>query len=620
MTEQTLEPLRRKASGLSEGPGVYLMKNGEGKIIYVGKAVNLKRRVSSYFHNIERHGEKTAALVSNIRDFDIMLAKNELEALLLENNLIKRYKPKYNILLKDDKGMSYLKITEKDDYPRLLLAHRRAEDGARYFGPYIASWSARGSLEAARAAFCLPRCQNPSPRPGARACMFHRIGRCMGVCVGAVTKEEYRAVMAQVASFLEGDIDGVVDKVREQMERAADNLDFERAARLRDCIRSLQTHKEGQRAVSGPRLNADYIGFSRGERQICVFVVSVRRGILAGSRSQLYPVMECAPGEEGELIAEFIKRLYSAYATDIPSKCCVPVPLPDSRSICEYLSYLKGGSLRIVTPKTGKDAELMRMAADNASEHLLLQEGRSGRNERAMQELASLMGLPSPPEWVEIYDISQTSGFGAVCGMAVCRRGSPVKSKYKRFKISEFRGGDDPDSLREAFSRRVERFRAGDEAFIPLPDCVIADGGQAQVNALCAVVAENGLSIPVFGLKKDSRHRTKSLVLPDGREVLLHKYPLAFRLAGAMQEEAHRFAVVYHRNVMTRRAYESELMSVKGVGKAKAAALMKRFKTMAALRRADRDALCEVPGITAELADRIRAFLDEKDGAAGETV
>lgn len=602
--------LRQKASGLSEGPGVYLMKGEQGRILYVGKAVNLKRRVLSYFQSPERHDPKTATLVSHIRDFYVMLTQNELEALLLENNLIKRHKPKYNILLKDDKGMSYLKLTVKDAYPQLSLTRRRADDGARYFGPYIASWSARSSLDAARTAFRLPRCGSPSPRQGARPCMYHRINRCMGVCSGAVSGEEYRSVMEQVAAFLAGDVEGVTAEIRAQMERAADNLDFEKAARLRDCIKSLGSMTDRQRVVSGPRQSADYIGLAKGGRHVCLYVLSVRRGILAGSRQQLYPAEDGV--SEDVLTAEYIKRLYSAYASDIPSKCCVSLPLPDKDSICQYLSYLKGGAFRIAVPKSGKDAELLHMAQINAAEHLLLQEGRAGHAERALQELASLMELAAPPEWMEIYDVSQTGGSFAVCGMAVYHRGRPVKAKYKKFKIAKARGGDDPDSLREAFLRRIERYKNGDEAFSPLPDCVIVDGGQAQVAALAGSVPY-GLSLPVFGLKKDSRHRTKALVLPDGREVPLQKHALAYRLAGAMQEEAHRFAISYHRNVMTRRAYESELLQVKGIGKARAAALMKRFKTMAALRRATNEELCEVPGISEAAALRLKAFLEQDE-------
>lgn len=609
ISEQRIERLRKKAAGLLEQPGVYKMLDKNSRIIYVGKAINLKRRVSSYFQRLNSHTPKTAALVSNIDDFDVMLANNELEALLLENNLIKQYKPKYNILLKDDKGYPFIKVTLNERYPKVLIARKRISDGARYFGPFIGSHSAYAAIDAVSKAFALPSCSNPEPKEGKRPCLYYRIKRCIGLCSGNVAKEDYDNIIKQIISFFEGNIDIVTDTIRNDMERAAENLDFEKAAVLRDRMQAVKALKEKQRVVASGRLNADYISVAKGEKQFCIFIMKVRKGILAGDRADFYPLSDF----QVDFTDEYIKRFYSEFSEDIPGKICFDGALDDKDGTELLLSSLRGGSVRILNPKSGTDFELTKMSGVNAAERLTHYEGRTDKASRALFELSNITGVNPPPSRMEIYDISEIAGTGMVCGMAVFKDGMSDKSAYRKFKIETAAGGDDPAAMSEALHRRLERFRSGDESFAPLPDLIFADGGQIQVNALSEVIRQSGYDIPVFGLKKDSHHRTKTLVYPDGHEIMLFKYPAAFALCGKMQEEAHRFAIEYHRKLRSKKTVLSALTDIDGIGKARAAALLKHFKTIQAIKAASIDELTGVKGITKAAAEKVKAYFENEN-------
>lgn len=604
MPSDRIERLRAKATGLPEKPGIYKMLDNDDKVIYVGKAINLKRRVSSYFQRLGSHSSKTAALVSNVEDFDVVLTSNEFEALLLENNLIKEYRPKYNILLKDDKGYPFIKVTVNEKYPRVTLARKRRNDGAKYFGPFGSSRSAKSAIEAASRAFALPTCANPTPREGRRPCLNFRIKRCIGLCKGDITQEDYAEIIKQVLSFFEGNISEVTKKIQKEMERAADNLDFEKAAVLRDRLRGVTALKEKQRVVASSRLSADYIAAALGDKKVCVFILKVRKGILAADRADFYPLSDI----QDDFIGEYIKRYYDAFSEDIPGKICTSVPIEDKSAVEMFLGALKGGKVRITSPKQGNDSELIKMAADNAKERLTYHEGRTGKAERVLHELSEITGLKPPLSRIEIYDVSEISGTGMVCGMAVFKDGISDRSSYRKFRIETAGAGDDPAAMSEALRRRLSRYASGDENFSPLPDLIFADGAQSQVNALVRTVNESGYDIPVLGLKKDSRHRTKSIVFPQGHEVLLYKHPEVFALCGRMQEEAHRFAIEYHRKIRSQRNLLSSLTEIEGIGRVRAQALMKHFKTLNAIKTAGRDELLGVKGMNEKLVSNITEY------------
>lgn len=599
----TYKELGQKALGLPEEPGVYLMKNKEGKILYVGKAIVLRRRVYSYFSAPEKHTPKTAALVSHIFDFDVIVAKSELEALLLENNLIKKNKPPYNILLKDDKGYPFLRLTA-GDYPRLELSHK-AEGKGEFFGPFYGARSAGAVKEAADRAFLLPTCRDPGPRPGRRPCLNARIGRCMAPCGGKVSRAEYDEAIAGVRAFLRGDVDEILEQTRLEMERASERLEFERAARLRDRMRAIVTLGEKQRVAKEQAPDADYLAVFRGEGKLCACLLHTEGGLLLDKAALL--VGEDAAENEAALLGEYIRAYYGQDGARIPGRVLAS-PAPADRALLEeYLTALRGRRVHLMEPRRSEDRALCEMARRNAQEELIQKTGKTRAEERARVELGQLMGGKAPDR-IEIYDISHEAGRDVVCGMAVYGENGFCRDRYRKFRLAA-PGGDDCACLKEAVLRRVRRAKEGDEAFLPLPDAIFADGALAQVRAVREALAEEGVDLPVYGLKKDNRHRTRAFVFEDGREVLLYKYPLAFPLCGRMQEEAHRFAVAYHTAAAKKRSLESLLTPVPGIGEKTAAALLKRFGSLRRVRDASPEELCAVRGVTMERAQALREHL-----------
>lgn len=604
--KMTYKELGEKALGLPEEPGVYLMKNEEGKVIYVGKAIVLRRRVYSYFSAPEKHTPKTAALVSHIRDFDVIVAKSELEALLLENNLIKKNKPKYNILLKDDKGYPFIRISV-DEYPQLKLARKLGEEG-EYFGPFYGSRSANSIIEAANRAFKLPTCNNPQPRKGRRPCLNYRIGRCMGPCGGCVSKDAYLAAVAGAREFLKGDIHEILETTQAQMEQAAEMLEFERAALLRDRLKAIRSILEKQTVASDKTLSGDYLTVLTGEELCAIYLLSVDGGMLVGKHCHAVKKEEI--DNEASYMNDFLKAYYGAEPTRIPRRVVCGV-LPEEREIlAEYLSALADKRVQVIEPYRTEDKHLVAMALRNAKEELIIREGKTREHERAMFELSQLLGI-ADLESVEIYDISHQSGTDVVCGMAVYGRRGFLKDRYKKFRIAAD-ANDDCGCMNEAAYRRFKRYKDGDESFAPLPSAVFADGALPQVRAVRQALNELGLYLPIFGLKKDSRHRTKSLVFEDGREVMLYKYPQIFPLCGRMQEEAHRFAITYHSAAARRRSLESMFTAVEGIGKARANAILKHFKTLSAIKAASVEELAQVKGMSQATAEKLFVWLREQ--------
>ena len=602
----TYKELGEKALGLPEEPGVYLMKNEEGKVIYVGKAIVLRRRVYSYFSAPEKHTPKTAALVSHIRDFDVIVAKSQLEALLLENNLIKKNKPKYNILLKDDKGYPFIRLTT-GEYPQLKLARRLGEEG-EYFGPFYGSRSAKSIMEAANRAFRLPTCNNPLPRKGRKPCLNYRIGRCMGPCGGGVAKEAYLAAVMGAKEFLKGDIHAILKTTQVQMEQAAEMLEFERAAMLRDRLKAIRSILEKQTVASDKTLSGDYMTVLTGEQLSAIYLLNVDGGMLVSKHCHAVKKEEI--DSESSYINEYLKVYYGDDPSRIPRRVVCGV-LPDEREmLAEYLSALAGRRVQVIEPYRTEDKHLIAMAERNAKEELIIREGKTQEHERAMFELTQVLGI-AELESIEIYDISHQSGTDVVCGMAVYGRRGFLKDRYKKFRIATD-ANDDCGCMKEAVSRRFSRYLDGDASFAPLPSVIFADGALPQVRAVRQALNELGLYLPVFGLKKDSRHRTKSLVFEDGREVMLYKHPQIFPLCGRMQEEAHRFAITYHAAAARRRSLESMFTAVEGIGKARANAVLKHFKTLSAMKSASVEELAQVKGMSLTTAQKLYNWLREQ--------
>ncbi len=599
--------LAQKSLTLTEEPGVYLMKNEDGKIIYVGKAKNLKRRVHSYFSAVNKHNEKTKALVSKINDFEFIVVGTELEALLLENTLIKKHRPHYNILLKDDKGYPYVRLS-KGDYPMLSLAHKREGDGAEYYGPFYGSRSAKNVIETASIAFRLPICSNPTPKAGKRPCLNYSIKRCCGLCGGKISKAEYNKQIASLREFLRGDINEVLVQTEAKMEKAAEELDFEMAAVYRDRIKAIRSIIEKQKVSSDINVKGDFINAVEHDGHFSVSVISVEKGLVTANENYL-----CSSNKFDslfEFFGEYLNTYYGQNPEKIPARICTDMPLEDKEIVCKYLTELKGSNVRIVGSQNSTDKHILAMALRNANEQIILAEGKTNRTERLLYDLSSLIGVDNL-ETVEIYDISHLAGTDVVCGMAVCGQNGFIKSKYKKFKISPENAGDDCASLAEAVSRRILRFKNGDEGFSPLPQVIFADGGYAQVCAVNKVVKEQEVKIKVFGLKKDSRHRTKSLVFEDGRELQLYRHPDVFGLCGRMQEEAHRFAVAYHNTAAKKRTLASVFESIEGVGKARSGAIIKHFKSLSAVKKASVADIEAVPGISRALAEKIYEYVKE---------
>lgn len=609
MNEELLVNLRKKAAGLPMHPGVYLMKNADGEVIYVGKAKLLRNRVSSYFHSIDRQQPKTGALVSLIANFDVILASNEFEALILESTLIKMHRPKYNILLKDDKGYPFIKVTVNEAFPRIMLARTREKDKAKYYGPFGGSIQAKQIIDAVCRAFRLPACDKKFKMIKGRPCLNSQIDRCVGLCSGKVTKEEYRELINSALDFFEGNTKKVFDEVEKKMLRASDNLDFEKAAYYRDILNAVKRLKNKQKAVGRSTLTADAVSFAAADNLICITVISVRNGILFSSIS--YIVKNIDSFETETVLNEYLSRFYEENTAIPPVLYCSIVP-ENKELLSEYLAYLKGSAAKIIKPLKGDGAALLKIAHINAVEYLKEYQGRTDRLSRSMDAFAAAAGFSKTPETIEIYDISQTAGQNAVAGLVVFQNGKPMKERYRKFNIENAAPSDDCAAIAEVLGRRIKRYKENDEGFNIMPDLIIADGGINQVNALKAVLIAENMDISVIGLKKDTRHRTKSIVRTDGAEIQLKNNLEAFRFAGIMQEEAHRFAISFHRSKNALGVKVSSLTEIEGVGKESAKKLLSHFKTIKAIKEASAEELLLIKGMSRKTAENIKAYFENQ--------
>lgn len=605
--------LQTKLENLPTNPGVYLMKNDQGEIIYVGKAVNLRNRVRSYFRELKPEQAKTKALVKHIADLEYILADNELEALVLECNLIKKYKPKYNISLKDDKTYPYLKITN-EDYPQVLVTRKVLRDGARYFGPYPSVNELRNSLELIRKIFPFRSCRQ-KVFTNDRPCLNAHIQMCYAPCIGRISKEDYNAMIDQIALFFEGKQDGLVKRLRQEMEQAAENLQFEQAARLRDQLQGIEQIMTQQKAVLGSDGDEDVIAMARGLNQCCVQIFFIRNGKIVGREN--YFLRGTDDSSRGEVITSFMKQFY-LNCQFIPRNILLETELEEQDILEQWLTEKKESRVYLKVPKRGQAKELVELVGRNALEALTKQELEDSyqqqRTTGALEQLQQILGLPQLPQRMECYDISNTQGTESVASMVVFVDGKPKKDQYRRFKIKTVEGANDYASLREVLLRRFRRGleEQADEntegKFHILPDMIMMDGGRGQVNIALQVLQELGLDIPVCGMVKDNHHRTRGLYYQN-EEISIDTQSEPFLLITRMQDEAHRFAITYHRSLRGKRNLTSILDDIPGVGEKRKKNLLKHFGSFTKIREASVEQLAEADGISKAVAEEIYTYL-----------
>lgn len=601
----TEKELRKKAMALPLQPGVYIMKNKEKKIIYIGKAKKLKNRVSSYFGSHSNHSLKVIRMVENVDNFDYILCDSEFEALVLECSLIKQHQPKYNILLKDDKGYNYIKIT-KEEFPRIRECKQMLEDDAVYIGPYTSNFSVKQAVEETLKIFKLPRCNKQFPRDygKSRPCLNGFMGLCSAPCAKKITKEEYIKNVNDAVAFLRGGSVKAVRQMQQEMEELAENLQFEEAAKLRDRIKSIKNLEEKQKVVSINVPEEDVFALVNSNKKACFEVIRFEHGKLTDTEFWLVDAVDNLPQSRFELI----ERYYSMRQR-VPARIAVDGEIEDEDLLREFLESLRGKKVEFIHPQKGEHLSIVNMCIKNANEHLAQQQGRLGRELATLEELKNLLGLEKIPEYIESYDISHTFGADNVAGMVVFHNGRPMKSAYKRFAIKGFDGQNDVGSMQEVLTRRFNHYYNDEEGstFKILPDLILLDGGEPQVNAVLPVVRSMGLNVAVFGMVKDNKHRTRAIAL-NGGEIEINSHRGVFTLVSSIQEEVHRFAITYHHKKHKKSTLSTSLTKINGIGDSKAKALLKHFKTVTKIKEADVKELAEVPSISEKNAQEIYNF------------
>ncbi len=581
----TFDELKEKAHALPLKPGVYIMQDKHNEVIYVGKAKALKNRVSQYFANLASHTEKTRAMVASIDHFDVIVADSEFEALVLENSLIKRHQPHYNILLKDDKGYPYIRLDVKAPYPRFSLVNKVVEDGARYFGPYGSRHETWGLLSALRSALKLPSCSKQFPRDVGkeRPCLNYHMGLCDGYCRVDMDPNRHREAMDQAIRLLEGQFKEVKADLTAEMELAAEEMRFEKAAELRDRVKAIELLGKRQKVVAGSLADTDVVGYHRGEAKSCFVVLHYIEGDLAAKDMDLIETpME---GEEGEAVSYLLSQYYAGRSR-LPKQILLPCELEDEVSLTRLLSEACGHRVTLVTPQRGAKMDLIKLANKNAVEEVERATSKAERQSKLLELLGEMLGLDKPPKRIESYDISNQGADDIVASMVVYVDGKPLKRDYRHFKLKDMEGPNDYASMDQVLTRRFQRYLDGDEKFGDLPDVLFIDGGEEHARVAVGVEEKLGLSIPVFGMVKDDRHRTRALVTPEGAEIGIQRIPAVFALVGQIQEETHRFAIEFHRQQQSQRVKGSELDKIPGIGEKRRNQLLKEFKSVKNIKAA----------------------------------
>ncbi len=586
----TKDQLRDKALSLPLEPGVYLMSDRRGQIIYVGKAKKLKNRVSQYFQDSASHTVKTRMMVSQVDSFDTIVARSEFEALVLECSLIKRHMPKYNILLKDDKGYPYLRVDMGEDYPTMTMVSRIQDDGADYFGPFGGRSVTQGVMDAIRLALKLPGCHKKFPRDigKERPCLNYHMNNCDGWCQPSRSPERYRAAMTQAVQLLRGNYQAVAKETEEKMLQAAEEMRFEQAAELRDRLRAIEALSQKQLVTAGSMAHTDVVGFYQSEAKACFTVLHYVGGSLLDKDYQIL-----APTDSPEeAVSSLVKQYYLA-KQGIVKEILLPMAMEDAELFERLLSENYGRRVRLRVPQRGDGVRLVELANKNAREEAERVTSREERVQGALGLLRSLLNLPSLNR-IEAYDISNLAGTDIVASMTVFQEGKPLKKDYKHFKVRGLENQDDYGSMGQVIARRFTHYLQGDAGFAEKPDALFIDGGSVHAAVVEEQLAALGLQLPVFGMVKDGRHRTRALIRSDGREIGISAQPAVFALVGRIQEETHRFAITYNRTLRSRRVQGSELDAIAGIGPKRRAQLLKAFKSMAKIRAAELEQLRQV--------------------------
>ena len=606
---------------LPNKPGCYQMKNANGEIIYVGKAINLRNRVRSYFQDGRDQDIKTRQMVRHIADIQWIVVGSELEALILEMNLIKKHRPHYNIRLKDDKRYPYIKVHWADPFPKVTVTRQMVNDGARYYGPYTSVWAVHQTLDVLRRIFPYLTCDRVITGKDARPCLYYDIKLCLGPCIGAIDQTGYRQVIEDLSQFLEGRTGPIVERLRQQMDTAAEELRFEQAASIRDQIQAIDKVVEKQKVISSEQMDSDVIAMARTDGEACVQIFFIRAGKMIGRE---YFILEGTEDEaDNRVIGEFIKQFYSEAAT-IPPQVLLPNEVEEAQIIKQWLRTRRGGQkVELVVPRQGTPQELVEMASENATDTLKALrtqwEADTNRQTEALAELQQALQLAEPPNRIECYDISNTQGTAAVGSMVVFQLGVPSKNLYRRYNIKSVSGPDDFASMEEVLTRRFKRWQAAQEVSAPgekpdpsfslLPDLLIVDGGKGQLGRAVKVLEEFGLTgrVPVTGLAKQQ----EELFLPGRSEsLLLPRHSQGLYLLQRIRDEAHRFAITAHRNRRSKAGLASRLEAVPGIGPARRKALLTQFGSIQGIQEASLEELERIPGISEEIAQSIKSQLE----------
>ena len=613
----TKAELYQKACMLPLLPGVYIIRDKSDEIIYIGKAKRLRIRVSQYFREGVPHDNKVTQMIAHAFSFDVIVCQSEFEALVLEASQIKAHTPKYNILLKDDKGYSYIKVT-KEAWPRLSFVLQKEEDGAEYIGPYTSSFAAREMAESAMDAFLLPRCNRRFPQDlgKGRPCLNAHIGKCMGVCSGKISCKDYNDAVKGAVHLIRYGKKDIIKTLTRRMEEASERLEFETAALLRDQITAITKVTAGQKVVVDESLEMDVVALAGTPDSVCAAVLRYRQGRLTDKREFVFHDRS----DLDEIREEFLPRYYLD-DEEIPKIIAVDQLPPDAEALRQALSEKRGSEVQLYQPQRGDKAHLVEMAHTNAVERLARERGRTGREQKLLDELAQVLGLPQAPKRIESYDISNWGDGTSVCGMVVFREGKPSKADYRRFKMRTVVGTDDYASLAETVSRRAGEYEtrraAGETAgFAEKPDLLLMDGGRGQVNAAREALAGTALAdVPLYGMVKDSHHRTRAIVDGDGQEIAIQMNRGTFTFITAIQDETHRFANAYRKQQMHKKSYFNTLTQIPGVGPKTAQALTDQFGSVGAVRQADADALTQTPGVGPQLAEAIYTWFRREETA-----
>ncbi len=608
---EKLSELRRQAMALPLEPGVYIMKDAAGSIIYIGKAKKLKNRVSQYFGSQANHAPKVRRMVSLVDHFDYIVVGSEFEALVLECSLIKQHRPKYNILLKDDKGYHYVRVSTPP-YSRLTATHQLADDGAQYIGPFMSSYTVKQAVDEANKIFALSTCARPlahGKKNGARPCLNHHIGQCCAPCTGKVLPDVYAERVAGAVEFLTKGSTDTMAQLQARMEDAAERLDFEQAARLRDRIAAIRRMGEKQKVILSRVAEQDVIALAQSGDTACFEVFRFSGGRLIDREDFLLEELDDLSAAR----SAFIEQYYTM-RDRVPPQITVDGEVEDAPLLEQWLGEKAGRRVHIVLPQIGEQAHLVDMCRANAAERVARRTGMTGRETTALEDIRQLLGLETTPTYIECYDISNTAGSDNVAGMVVFENGRPLRSAYRRFRIKTVVGQDDYASMQEVLTRRLDEYlahREDNRGFGRKPDLILLDGGEGHVATVKPVIDRYALDIAVFGLVKDDHHRTRAVALKGG-EIAIHQKRAAYTLLSTIQEEVHRYAIAYHRKRRKKSTISSALLSIDGIGETRARALLRQFGSLRNIGNASIEELLLVRGMTRPAAEAIQRYFQKQ--------